>query len=298
MTIRIQLIDKTGDRLLCGALPAIADAIEQQCNGEFAAAWCTAAVSVEVADEHADDAWPCYFLPTLDDAEALAYHTTVAGNPVLKVGRDVILQNGGSYVDGPNSISAAASHEVLETIADAFCDFYSIPPEALAKSYAKSNGNAAVMVALEVCDPVQGDAYAIAASKVAGAPSVSVSNFVTPEWFRDGASVVGFDHLGVLDVPGELAPGGYVAFDDGSQIFGKSVPAWKREQVRRTGRRIRQCVARHGLVSVDQSEANPASAPVAIPEALKRGTVCAVPGCAALALQFQVLCALHRGGNT
>ena len=288
MTIRVQLIDKTGDARLCAALPAIAQALERQVNEDFAPVWDAAPVTVEVAeDPHAPDAVPLYFVGKLDDPEALAYHTTDAGFAVGYVGRDIILENGGTYTSGASSLSAAASHELLELLADAFCDFYALLTARLASLRIAKLGDEDALVALEVADPVQGDAYGDLAPG-----GVAVSNFVTPEWFRDGESfVVGFDHMGNLSFPGELSPGGYVAFSDNQQLFGERVPSWKRAELAKTSRRRRR-MGPQVVAALASSPAVPAE-----PQT-KSERRCSVPGCYGKPTGGGgKLCERHRTGN-
>jgi hypothetical protein len=210
--ITIRLIDKTADPDLCAALPTMASLVQTQVNAEFRAAWGCDEVSVGVGNVAQDGEWPCFFVPKLDDPEALAYHDEEAnGYPALYVGRDIILANGGTLLRGSTSILAALSHEVLEAIIDPWCIWYSQWTDAR-------------MVGLEVSDPCQDGCYDISDGKVIG----SVSNFVLPEWFRQGPSRSGrYDRLGVLSAPLTLSSGGYVAFSDGTQIFGKEMPDWK-----------------------------------------------------------------------
>jgi hypothetical protein len=286
MKTLIQLIDKTGDTKVCAALPMIAQALAFQANGEFADAWLPGVendgIAIEVATSPDKDAWPCFVVETLDDPQALAYHTTESGYPVLYVGWGVIRDNGGTLTEGSNSLSAAMSHEVLESLADAFCDFYASQTSALAALVQANGGSGDAFVALEVCDPVQGSSYGF----VLVDGTVSVSNFVTPEWFRDGASIVGFDHMGTLDQPGEVGQGGYVALSDGSQFFDEKVPAWKKDVLTKFSRRDRHLVDYASMPQGAHEEPKP-----------YEPTRCQVPGCPGFAIQHTVLCAEHRGAG-
>ncbi len=233
MTLAVKLFDQTDDAALCAALPAIAAALQRQANEDFAPAWNTSPIRVtcpvNVASDRqfkaalapTDPSWPCFFIKTLDDPQALAYHTTLQGKPVLYVGRDAVMANGGSISTGSVSISSAASHELLETLADPYADFWAsqvnLPDSPL-------------MVALEVCDPVEGDSYDI--------DSIAVSNFITPEWFRAGVGP--YDHLSKLATPNAMSPGGYLVYSDGTQKFGAGIAAWKANHVRRNARRLRR----------------------------------------------------------
>ncbi|MHB2027561.1 MAG: hypothetical protein ACYCPT_01935 [Acidimicrobiales bacterium] len=254
-SFRVQLLDQTGDAALCAALPAIAQAIEGQLNGEFSDVWNARPARCEVAaseDTTDPDVWPCFIIPSLSDPQALAYHTTRNGNPVMYVGRDVIVASGGTYTRGSVSISTAIDHEVLETFGDEFCDYSAALPTALVAFVQKQTGAAPTVnvgVDLEICDPVQSECYDSPITTSDGV-SVSLSNFVTPEWFRDGSSSEKFDHLGTRRGPGDVAAGGYVGLSDGSQAMGDLVPDWKKAIVaRRLTRRARRARARAFKVS-------------------------------------------------
>lgn len=124
-------------------------------------------------------------------AGSLGYHEELAGDVVTGViGVGTVLDNGGTKFDGELSVSAVLSHEVCETI---------INPQT--SGWADSGQG--WLVALEVSDPVQGDAYQI--------DGVSVSDFVTPDFFSPVVSRGDkFDWMGVLPGPFKIAKGGYV----------------------------------------------------------------------------------------
>lgn len=97
---------------------------------------------------------------------------------------------------GPRSLSAVISHEILETRADAACNFWSDGPPL--------DKVGETMYALEVCDPVQGDAYPDPAT------GVYLSDYVLPAWFEVGAPAwQPVDRMGVLKRPFEIRPDGY-----------------------------------------------------------------------------------------
>jgi hypothetical protein len=146
--------------------------------------------------------------------KALAYHTVdLLGRPVLKIGVRTTLENGGSLED----VSVAISHEVLETIGDAYCSFYAL----------WSDGSR--FVSLEICDPVEGDTY----SK----DGVELSNFVGPRWFDQGGAGP-YDYMRKLHAPFTLSAGGYVAFADGSQEYGERMSESKKAHKKLRGRRV------------------------------------------------------------
>ncbi len=155
------------------------------------------------------------FIPEAPDA--LAYHTIDSkGQPTLKLGVQTILQSGGTLHTGPDSISCAMCHEVDETWVDGPC---------VIVVYFNDKKN----LCYEVDDPVQGDSYDI--------DGIAMSNFVTQAYFDAEDTTGPWDFLKKLSGPLTVAPGGYLAFDDGSQVFGALVTEHKKEQVRKYGRR-------------------------------------------------------------
>jgi hypothetical protein len=108
-----------------------------------------------------------------------------------------ILAKKGKILDGAHSVSAATSHECIEATYD---------PDA--KLWVWSGQK---LVAAEICDPVEEDAY----EKQVGEHAVSVSNFVYEAWFDarapDGSR---YDHMGSLDLPFTASPGGYLIVCD------------------------------------------------------------------------------------
>jgi len=131
----------------------------------------------------------------LDDSDAagvLGYHaTTPSGAPYARV-----------FVAGQTIAEwiVTLSHEVLELLLDPPADLWVRRPDGYA-------------VAREACDVVEACAYQI---EVDGVP-VGVSDFVLPSYFVAG-SAGPWDHMGRLDGPFALAPGGYeiVRAPDGS----------------------------------------------------------------------------------
>jgi hypothetical protein len=101
------------------------------------------------------------------------------------------------------------SHEVLEILGDPYITWW-------------ADGNDGRQYALEVCDPVEGDAYVI--------DGVSVSNFVGPRYFSAGPGP--YDWMRKLSAPFSMSPGGYLIVrspgGEPSQIFGAEFPAWRR----------------------------------------------------------------------
>ena len=164
---------------------------------------------------------------TADLQDALGAHWVDphTGLPTGKVLVDVILDNGGSLTEGPISVSAVTSHEVLELRAD--------PPANI--EVAMPDGK---RVAYEVADPVEDGGYPVI---LHDRSLVWVSNYVLPEWFNGGSKSRRFDKLGLLHAPFTMTEGGYMIVDN-TPTFGFSVPEWKKEAklapFSRTGRRI------------------------------------------------------------
>ena len=145
----------------------------------------------------------------------------VDGRPMVKIGTGTILENSGTLITGSLSVSSAISHEICESKKDPYCSFYSTWSSPEKK------------VSLEVCDPVEGDFYNIS---VSDGSLIAVSNFVGVRWF-DANGEGPYDFMGKISAPLTMSPGGYLAFDDGTQIYGDLMPEWKRQQKRLFSRR-------------------------------------------------------------
>jgi hypothetical protein len=120
-----------------------------------------------------------------DTAGALGYHDlTNEGYPLGKA----FVRTAQRY---NQDWAVTASHEILEMIADPYV--YTLAgPDSQNRIYA-----------LEVCDAVENDVYAI--------HGVNVSDFVYPAWFGNGPMDLGLDHLKLLTSPFQLRPGGYIS---------------------------------------------------------------------------------------
>jgi len=166
-----------------------------------------------------DEACPIYFFDEADEADALGYHfEDPEGREYGKVFVGVILDNGGTKFEGPNSLSCVLSHEILELWGDPNCNKWGDAPDG--KSHA-----------WELCDAVEGDAYPIKVGK----KSVSVSNFLFPEWFDSNDpgsdSLRRFDQMSVLKKPFTIAKGGYTIYRTAGKehsLFGAKFPKFKR----------------------------------------------------------------------
>lgn len=165
---------------------------------------------------------------TPDVANALGYHDVDPhGIPYGRVFVKPILDNGGTVLEGDNSVSATGSHEILEMYGDWGANLWA--DDGTGKQYA-----------LEFCDAVEMDSYVIKA----GTTNVSVSNFVLPSWFRPSPPDNQFDYLGKLKKPFSMDAGGYLLYREAGEVqsvegkksfgwhlkseFGEDYPEWRK----------------------------------------------------------------------
>lgn len=208
----------------------VVTAIATQVSRDWTPRWLTAGeLFVSTPEKVPAEAWQLVILDDSDQADALGYHElSKTGTPLGKVFVRSVQQSGGIW-------SVAASHELLEMLADPDINLAAEGPDP-------DDPKAAAFYAYEVCDPVEGDTYAIG--------SVQVSDFVTPEFFEfDAPHKSGFDHLGLLTNPFTLRPGGYMSIlpigksTRWKQIFGDAAPAYRVEP-KPGGRRSRRMLPR------------------------------------------------------
>ncbi len=171
-------------------------------------------------------AWVVSMLDNSTVAGALGYHSEDNDKVDGFIFAQPVLSNGGVVLyDASNpqnvSVSSVLSHEVCEMIGDRFAAYWSDGP-------AITQGNE---YALELCDPVEGDSYAVNLNGTL----VSVSNFIFPSWFNAQATTalnLPFDYLGKLTAPFTMTKGGYMIVrqsGQAQQVFGEAMPAWKKE---------------------------------------------------------------------
>jgi hypothetical protein len=157
------------------------------------------------------------------------------GEPEIEVFTDPILKNGGSILEGPNSVSIALSHEVLEYDADPFTNEW-IDTQGL---LADHHGKVWKEVCNEVGDPVEDGFYAVDVDGI----KVDVSNFILPDWSNPNVKSAKRDFLGVL--PFEkcftMSENGYLIVRDRSgqetDVFAATYPTWKIDKKRSKGSR-------------------------------------------------------------
>ena len=174
------------------------------------------------------DADRLWILPNADVANALGYHDEDPhGHPYARVFWHPIRDSGGTFLEGALSLSVTCSHETTETQIDAPASYWAVMPDGS-------------LVALEVADPTEADAYDV---KLTTGETVSVSNYVTPNWFRSGSSGR-YDHMGLCTKPFELREGGYlIVMKSGAihQVFGASYPEWRKALKTGQSRTARRC---------------------------------------------------------
>lgn len=176
---------------VCFLVEAVAAQLVEFCKAWSLDPWAVGFYQNAV-DLPASDVFIFSYVDQLDVDGALAYHSVDAlGRPY------------GRMLPPPDPLDATdLSHEVLETRGDEDCDRWMKMP----------NGSE---VAVEVCDPVQGDSYPVAATVLGETRQVRLSNYVLPPFF-DASSTGPFDRLGRLTAPFAMSVGGYEAVLDAS----------------------------------------------------------------------------------
>lgn len=199
-------------------LDMVAEALEYQLNAHVAPFWQLAPVKVAAVSSpesipDVNGACPIIVYDKPDMAGALGWHTydEKTGRMPGTAFADPILQNGGTFLQGPNSLSCTLSHEAIEAYVDPYVNDYSYVNEKLIEPK-------------EACDRVQGDTYEVG--------GVSVSNFLGPRAFRDGPGP--YDWMRLMSNPWEVRPGGYCmrinpATGKTRTIWGERVPMWYKE---------------------------------------------------------------------
>jgi hypothetical protein len=132
-----------------------------------------------------------HIVDNLDDEGALGWHTVIGGLVISKVqAQDV------------NGTCCTVGHEVFETHVDPGCDQW------------RKKG--AGMVALEVADPVEADAYPVTVTIMGETRTLLGSNWITPKWFdaADFDPDAERDHMGRVREPFGMTPGGYMVIAD------------------------------------------------------------------------------------
>lgn len=145
-----------------------------------------------------------------------------------------VLDNGGNALTAGLSVCSVLSHEACEVLGDAACDLWAQRADGL-------------LIARELCDPVEGDSYRVTISAASGEQVTgTVSDFVLPSWFDSSAAPGPTDHMGLVSVPFGVRPTGYViAMSAGNvnALWGQEYPEWRKEtkqgELARSARRVR-----------------------------------------------------------
>lgn len=161
---------------------------------EFAKAWGIDAVACEfygspanLARLDAADLWICEYVDKLDVDGALAYHSVDAlGRPYLRC-----------LPPSDKFDATDLSHEVLETMGDPTADRWVKMPDG-------------TELAVEVCDPVQGDSYMVTTTVLGEDRQIKLSNYVLPAFF-DPSMKGPWDRIGTLSAAFGMSRGGYEA---------------------------------------------------------------------------------------
>lgn len=175
-------------------------------------------------------------LGILDDADQagdLGWHTEGPDADVYgRVFARPVLSNGGNALTADLSVCSVLSHEACETFGDSACDLWAQQASGL-------------LVARELCDPVESDSYRITITAQSGEQVTgTVSDFVLPAWFDPAAAPGATDYMGLCTAPFQVRATGYVIQMTGgtvSEQWGDEYPEWrkatKQDRLARTGRR-------------------------------------------------------------
>lgn len=168
---------------------------------------------LSVTKDFVKGSWAVVFLDNADQAGALAYHElTPDGFPISKVFVETIL--------GDNeSISVAASHELVEMLVDPAINMWTMGPSST------------MLYAYESADPVEAFSF-----KLGGFP---MTDFVYPSYFEvfRKAGSTKFDYMGKVTKPFQILKGGYqIVWKNGkeTQVLGSKT---KKKQLRKEDRR-------------------------------------------------------------
>jgi hypothetical protein len=219
-------------------LQTMCQAIQIQLDNHFLPAYNLKAATVSFYSSLANVpgyAWILYIVD--NDAQvqgALGFHEEETNGRVDGyIMCQPILSNGGVVMvyDPTNTsqytISATASHEILEMCGDRFAGNFSQGPQI-------TQGN---LYCVEVADPVEALNYPITVDGV----QIAVSNFVFPSWWNPDFTKqnLPLDYLKQLTSPFSISTGGYMIVASLSNegqvtarhVFGPNVPRWKKDYV-------------------------------------------------------------------
>lgn len=205
-------------------LAQIIEALQIQVSRDFASVYNIDAKLTLTTQDNGDI--PIYIVDTVADAPAgaLAWHTVNdKGLPYGIIPMKIVLD------DGENP-SPTISHELLELLADPYCNTTKTAVYKDKKS----------LLAYEDCDPVESDAYIV--------HGIHVSNFVFPSWFVVGAKGP-YDFMRKLTAPLSMTKGGYLQYEVGgawNQVVDDDTKARKvcPHHHSRQARRLRKAASR------------------------------------------------------
>ena len=165
----------------------------------------------------------------------------------------LVLSNQSSYApsDVPLDDIAHAISRQLEDFAKAWGEITWTLVDDLRRHRYALNGNGEEF-ALETADATENDSYDVG--------GVAVSNFLAPAYFNPFAKATRankLDHMGVVEAPFTLRPGGYTIRHRGAKdttVWGAEYPAWKRAAKKaaehsRTSMRARLLAGEHGATA-------------------------------------------------
>lgn len=216
--------------------------LQEQVSGNFAPHWKIDA-EVKFAEKPHRDSWWLVILNTTDQRDWLGYHLTDSGLPLAKVFAK-------SVKDADSAWTVSVSHELLEMLADPYCNRMVCDPSFDPQHLPRPGDKQAVFYALEVCDPCSADenGYKIASD------SYTVSDFVLPSWFESETDRQQFvDYNRKIQGPFNLATGGYCGVysmdrhaefsEDGWQLKQRRISAY-RQQLMAYGRTTQRTMSR------------------------------------------------------
>jgi hypothetical protein len=191
-------------------MKAAVNALQTQVHEDFAPVWGIDAKLTFLAAPGSGDkitdmleafrplqgSWWLVILDNSDLAEPLGYYDlTHEGLPLEKVFAETDTRAGRIW-------TVSASSALLQMLAD---------PAMTLTVFRQTSEVSGRLYAYDVCNPCKADKYEI--------DSIPVSNFVYPawfEWFHKSGSGIRFDHMGRMQAPFELLPGGEIDVFDGN----------------------------------------------------------------------------------
>jgi len=235
------VVNESNGRVRDADVKTICEALSMQL-AEFCAVWGYAVPVVAFYPAGAvppSTSWVVSLVDQPDVDGALAYHSDDdAGRPDAFVFAGFIQDNGGGVLTGANSVAGATSHEVLELLRDQACTLWVEMP------LVGPDGNRYARVAAEVCDPVQSG---VDTHVVPGGARVDLSAYVFPAWEDPLDSEGPFSSDGSLAHSGDVAPGGYAAYEDASgnlvQVMAEGFPEHLRRLKATRGRAGKRMLA-------------------------------------------------------